>query len=73
MLELACYARARMPLRPSHVWYLIAVLWAIPAALAGIRHGVRAAWLPALFALLFLLTGLFYRRREHQQLRRKQP
>jgi phosphoglycerol transferase MdoB-like AlkP superfamily enzyme len=51
-------------MRPSAVWFLIAVLWLVIAIVAALHSGWQRAWLQAVVALLFFAVAVYFRRKE---------
>ncbi|HTZ89502.1 MAG TPA: hypothetical protein VMA71_04125 [Alloacidobacterium sp.] len=51
-------------MRRSNVWFLIAVLWLVSAAITALHQGWQRAWLQAVIALLFLGVAVYSRRKE---------
>lgn len=51
-------------MRRSAVWFLIAVLWLVIAAVTALHQGWRRAWLQAVIAILFLAVAAYSRGKE---------
>jgi hypothetical protein len=53
-------------MRPSSIWFIIAAFWLADTVLRIARGHAHQAWLPALIALMFVIVGLLYVRRERK-------
>jgi hypothetical protein len=53
-------------MRPSSIWFIIAALWLADTILRITRGHAHQAWLPALIALIFVIVGFLYGRRERK-------
>jgi hypothetical protein len=51
-------------MRRSAVWFLIAVLWLVIAAVTALHRGWRQAWLQAVIAILFLAVAVYSHSKE---------
>jgi hypothetical protein len=57
-------------MRRSAIWFFIAALWLIDVILSFVRGHGKLALLPAAVALVFVVIGVIYRRREADNLNR---
>jgi hypothetical protein len=46
------------------IWYILAVLWGAIAIVGLVRHRSPNASLEAIFAILFVVIGIFVKRRD---------
>lgn len=51
------------------IWYVLAFLWGALAVAALVRHRTANAAAEAIFALLFVIIGLFIKRRDAARLK----
>jgi hypothetical protein len=51
-------------MRRHIIWYALAALWGAIAILGLLRHRAANAGLEALFAVLFVVIGIFIKRRD---------
>jgi hypothetical protein len=52
-------------MRRHHIWYVLAIVWWVLAALSLLRHRLGPAALEAAFATCFFLLGLVIRKRDY--------
>lgn len=55
------------------IWYVLACLWGAIAIAALVRHRTANAALEAIFALLFVVIGLFMKRRDAARYTARRP
>jgi uncharacterized protein (DUF58 family) len=58
-------------MRPSTIWFALAIAWALDTLLALYHHNWQQVALTALFAGAFLAIGLFFKSRETRRTARK--
>jgi membrane protein implicated in regulation of membrane protease activity len=58
-------------MRPSTIWFALAIAWALDTLLALFHHNWQQVALTALFASAFLAIGLFFKTREKRPSREK--
>jgi uncharacterized protein (DUF58 family) len=58
-------------MRPSTIWFALAIAWALDTLLALFHHNWQQVALTALFAAAFLAIGLFFKARESRKLGRE--
>jgi uncharacterized protein (DUF58 family) len=58
-------------MRPSTIWFALAIAWALDTLLALFHHNWQQVVLTALFAGAFLAIGLFFKSREQRKLTRE--
>jgi uncharacterized protein (DUF58 family) len=54
-------------MRPSTIWFALAIAWALDTLLALFHRNWQQVALTALFAGAFLAIGLFYKSREQRK------
>jgi hypothetical protein len=55
------------------IWYVLACLWGAIAIAGLVRHRTANAALEAIFALLFVIIGLFIKRRDAARYTARRP
>jgi hypothetical protein len=55
------------------IWYVLACLWGALAIFGLVRHRTPNAALEAIFALLFVIIGLFIKRRDAAHYTARRP
>ncbi len=55
------------------IWYVLACMWGALAFAALVRHRTSNAALEAIFALLFVIIGLFIKRRDVARYTARRP